>query len=117
MDEFDYDEKPGLDPYVKEEPDCHSCNDSGCPACGYIDPQNPGHQRFLAEQIILGRASQVPFIAPATEAELHASITGLPDVDLNSLTAIGELVETAIVTVTVQWPNPDDPAYSTEKPF
>jgi hypothetical protein len=102
----------------KEEPDCHSCNDGGCPDCGHVDPQDPDHQKYLAEQIILARASQVAFIAAATESELNEAITGLPDVELTSLTAIGALVESAIVTVTVQWHDPDNPGpWSTEQPF
>lgn len=110
--EDDYDDGPNIP--AKEEPDCYSCNDAGCPDCGYVDPQDPEHRKYMARQIIRARLAANPLAGPATEQELDASIGGMPDVDLTSIADVGELVRTAIVTVHIEWA---DPACLTEPLF
>lgn len=100
----DYSEPEGE---PQEEPGCYSCNDSGCPDCGYVNPQDPKHQRYLAAQIIQARVPKAIYTATATDHELGLAIAGVPDVHLSSLTAVGDLVTSAIVTVSVTWPDPN----------
>lgn len=111
MTDIDDDWDPQLDHPGKEEPDCYSCSDSGCPACGYVDPEDPEHQQYLARQIITARAAQLPsLLGPATDAELGAVFMNLPE---TARIAVQELIATAQVLVSVDWLPPG----SDEHPF
>lgn len=128
MDEFDYDEKPGLEREeqeepdyddgpempVKEEPDCYSCNDSGCPDCGHIDPADPAHRQYVAAQIIQSRALAAELNAPAAEESLRELV---PEATADDLAAIQELIGTAVVTVTANWITPGAGGWSDIQPF
>ena len=95
----------------KEEPDCYACCDRGCPACGYVDPADPDHLRYLAREIITSRASLLPsLIEPATDAELGAVFMNLPE---TARATVQELIQAAWVQVSVGWPPPG----ATELPF
>ncbi len=109
----------GRDLPVKEEPDCYACGDGGCPACGYIDPDNPEHRAYLAAQIIETRAGDLTALTrPATDAEIDATFINLPDA---ARQAVSELVQTALVSLNVTWINPNawgtPGTHSTESPF
>jgi hypothetical protein len=112
--EDDYDDEPATG--GKEEPDCESCYDSGCPGCGYVNAQDPEHLRFLAEQIIRSRLDINHSPTAATADELDQVLSTAVDVDEASREAVGLLVESALVTVTVTWPTPGS-GWSTEQPF
>ncbi len=100
----------------KEEPDCESCMDSGCPACGYVNAQDPEHRRFLAEEIIQSRFGIDHSPAAATADELDHALSLAVDADEASREAIGLLVESAFVTLTVTWPKPGS-SWGDEQPF
>lgn len=89
----------------KEEPDCHSCSDSGCPDCGRIDPADPEHQKYVAREAALARRF---YAYPALE-EL------LPDSTSEQRAEIQRLADTAIVEITVRWPKPGE--FSDVQPF
>lgn len=75
----DYDDEPATG--GKEEPDCESCYDSGCPGCGYVNAQDPEHLRFLAEQIIRSRFDIDHSPRVATADELDQVLSTAVDVD------------------------------------
>lgn len=109
--EDDYDHGPEIP--TKEEPDCYSCNDGGCPDCGSINPEDPEHLRFVARQIMRTRAT-----APSQD-ELYPVLDSLifgfdPNAGHGLAATVYDLISTAIVTIT--WPEPGQP-YSTERPF
>jgi hypothetical protein len=68
IDDYDATERPGDDDYdgglagpAKEEPDCYTCSDSGCPDCGHIDPADPEHRQYVAKQAVLARGEGTAF--------------------------------------------------------
>ena len=100
----------------KEEPDCHSCNDGGCPDCGRIDPADPEHQKYVAAQIIQNHAGvRSADVQPTAELEICALI---PHATAGEIAAIKGRIESARVTVIVEWPDANNPGpWSTEQPF
>lgn len=104
-DDTDWDTDYGTP--VKEEPDCHDCCDSGCPSCGYVDPDNPEHLRAVADQLLYDR---VPAVDRAITDE---QLAGIP---ARAHAAIRELAATAIIQPHIIWPGPDS-SYSTEPPY
>ena len=113
----DYSEPEGE---PKEEPDCYSCNDSGCPDCGHIDPADPTHQQYLAARIIdthLGRIAGAWADADEQQALIDAAMLGITDGREALAAALKQLLAT--VTTSITWRDPSSPApgYSTEQPF
>jgi hypothetical protein len=103
-DEDYWDDDPGTPP--KEEPDCYDCTDSGCPACGYVDPDDPEHLEAVAVSILRHRI-------PLTDrAASEADLAGIPDA---AHAAIRELLVTAQIHIEIRWPEPGQ--YSDETPF
>lgn len=91
----------------KEEPDCYSCSDAGCPACGYVDPANPEHLREVAMQILHARIPVVP--RGVNDVQIP-----FPDLPAEAVATVRELVATARIYTDIKWP---DPATTDESPF
>jgi hypothetical protein len=100
----DWDDDPVTPP--KEEPDCYDCSDSGCPACGYIDPDDPEHLKAVAVIILRDRI-------PMTDRT--ASDADLASIPAAAHAAIRELLFTAHINIDIRWPKPGE--YSDESPF
>lgn len=118
MDVRDYDR--GDDDYdplhddtpAKEEPDCYTCTDRGCPSCGYVNPDDPDHLQAVAVMILQARIPMVPRDVPDDESWF----THLP---AEAIATIRELVTSAVVSTEIRWRTPAEQAAldSTELPF
>jgi hypothetical protein len=108
----DYDDGP--EPYAKDEPDCMSCNDSGCPDCGRVDPANPAHMRYLARQVLLTRARGEHLDGDGRAKEVTDELMPVDGATRVHADALRRLVDSA--TVTIGWAEPGS-GHATGQPF
>lgn len=104
--EEDYDKGP--EPYEKDEPDCYTCCDAGCPYCGHCNPDDPEHLRAVAIQILHSRMPAVP--RGVNDVQIPFS-----DLPAEAVTTIRELVANARIHTDISWP--DEGGFSIEGPF
>jgi hypothetical protein len=91
VDDYYEDEGP-----AQEEPNCMSCNDSGCPDCGQVNPDDPEHLRAVAIRILQSRMPVVPRGVEDDDPQfihLHAA----------AVATIRELVATAVIETDIRW--------------
>lgn len=93
--EDDYDPPEDSTP-PKEEPDCYTCSDSGCPDCGQVNPDDPEHLRAVALQIL---QSRLPVI-PRNVEDQDSRLVYLPAA---AVATIRELVASAVIETDIRW--------------